>query len=75
METILTIIITLAALILVYIVGSTIFFVIGRALLRILTFNKYPGENPDKLQVDITIIVGFLFVFVIIGGFFILRNN
>lgn len=75
MEKIITILIGIIILVLLHFIGNPILFLIGRTILRILTFNKYPVNNPDNKQIQFSIAIGFLFVFALIAGYFLIRNN
>lgn len=75
MEKIISIIIGILILVILHFIGNPILFVIGKFILRIFSFNKYPGNNPDNKQIQYSITIGFVFVFILIAGYFFIRNN
>lgn len=75
METFITIIFGIIVLLLLHFIGNPVLFVVGSFILRILTFSKYPNNNTDNKQVQISITVGFVFVFILFAVYFIIRNN
>ena len=75
MEKIITIIAGFAVLALLHFFGNPFLFIVGRIILRILTLKRYPSENPNQKQIQITIAVGFIFCFTILFSYFFIRNN
>lgn len=75
MENTILILVLLITLVLLYYFVSPVLFSVGKFILKLLTFKRFPPDNPSNKQISNTVFVGFLFFFIIAAIIFYIKNN
>lgn len=60
---------------LLYYLASPVILFIGKYVLKALTLNKYPPENPNNKQIQAMLDIGLIASIIIVFIIFMIRNN